>query len=75
MKMTVMPIVVGALGTVPKNLEKRLGEVDIRRKIYIIHDCRDQIEYSEESWRPEENSFLSDYSEKSPVTTGVKNSQ
>ena len=28
--MTVIPIVIGALGTIPENLEKRLDELEIR---------------------------------------------
>ena len=36
MKMTVIPIVVGALGTVPKGMEKRLGELEIRGRIEAI---------------------------------------
>ena len=30
---TLLPIVVDALGTIPKNLKKRLGELEIRVKI------------------------------------------
>ena len=33
MKMTVKPILFGALGTVPKNLEKRLEELEIKGRI------------------------------------------
>ena len=36
MKVTVIPIIVGALGTVPKNLEKRLDEEEIRERIETI---------------------------------------
>ena len=33
MRVTVIPIVVGAFGTVPKGLEKRLNESEIKAKI------------------------------------------
>ena len=36
MKMKVVPIVIGALGTVPKALEKDLGELEIRGIIETI---------------------------------------
>ena len=37
MKVKVIPIVVGAFGTVPKSFEKRLEEVGIRGRIETIH--------------------------------------
>ena len=36
LKMTEIKIVFGALGTLPKGLEKRLGKLEIRRRIEII---------------------------------------
>ena len=36
MRVTVIPIVAGALGTFPKGLEKRLEELEIRRRIETI---------------------------------------
>ena len=36
MKVTVIPIVFGALGIVPKGLGKRLGELEIRGRIETI---------------------------------------
>ena len=36
MKVTMIPIVVGAHGRVPKNLEKRLDKLDIRERIATI---------------------------------------
>ena len=36
MKVTVIPIIVGALVTIPKNLEKRLDELEIKWKIETI---------------------------------------
>ena len=35
MSMTVIPIVVGVLGTVPKGLDKKLEELEIRGRIEI----------------------------------------
>ena len=34
--MTVIPIVIGALGTIPKGLEKGLEDLEIRKQIEII---------------------------------------
>ena len=36
MGVTVVPIVVGALGTVPEGLDKRLEELEIRERIKTI---------------------------------------
>ena len=36
MKVTMIPIVVGVLGTVPKSLERRLEELKIKRRIETI---------------------------------------
>ena len=36
MKMTVIPIAVNSLGTVPKGLEKMTGEIENQRKNYDI---------------------------------------
>ena len=40
MKVTVIPIVVGTLGTVSKNMEKRLDEWEIRRRIKTIQTTK-----------------------------------
>ena len=37
MKVTVIPIVVGAYGTVPKGLNKRLKKLEISGRIETIH--------------------------------------
>ena len=63
-------IEVGALGIVLKSLVKKLEELGIRRRIKTL--CRDQPEYWEESWNPEETCCHSDSCKKLPV---VKNSQ
>ena len=36
-RLTVIPVIVGVLGAVPKGLEKRLGELEIRERIENIH--------------------------------------
>ena len=36
MKLTVIPVVIGTLGTVPKGLERGLEELEIRERIEII---------------------------------------
>ena len=61
MKFTVIPIVIGELGTVPKGQEKSLKELEIRGK--------DQQEYLEESWRFEETCCHSDFNEKPLIKT------
>ena len=33
MKVTVIPVIFGAIATIPKNLEKRMGEIEIRERI------------------------------------------
>ena len=43
MKVTVIPVEVGAHGTVTKSLENRLGELEIRRRVFP--DYRDRIDY------------------------------
>ena len=53
-RVTLVPIIVIVPGKVPKYLDKRLGELYIRegilhKKLYWY----DQLEYWEESWRPE----------------------
>ena len=59
MNLAVIPIIIGDLGFVTKNLEKRLDELDIK----------------EESWRVEEICCHSDFSITSPVSIAVKNLQ
>ena len=50
-ELTVIPIVIGALGTATKNLEKRIDELKIRRIETI--STKNQLRSLEESWRPE----------------------
>ena len=37
MKVTVIPIIVGALGTIPKGLVKGLKDLEMRRQVETIH--------------------------------------
>ena len=54
---TVILIVLGALGMVPKDLEKRLGATEDQRK------NQEQLKYKIEPWRPEKTLFHSDLNE------------
>ena len=81
MKIKVIPIVVGALETVPKRLGKRWEKVwKIRksegesRPSRILHCCN-RLEYSEEFWRPEETCCHSASSEIPSANADVKNSK
>ena len=51
-------IAVGTIGMVPKHLERRLWELEIRGRPYKPQYCWDQLEYFEESWRPKETFSL-----------------
>ena len=66
MKVTVIPIVVGALGTVPKTLKKRLEELEIRRRIEatVLRSARILR-------KPEETSCHSNSSEIPAANAGV----
>ena len=46
MKETVIPIVIGTLGTVPKSLERRLEELEIRRRTKTIVEIDQNTEES-----------------------------
>ncbi len=62
MKVTVIPIAVGALGTVPKFTEKILEELETRgeSKPFRSQHCEDWLEFSDGSWKPEVTFFHSD---------------
>ena len=70
-KVTIIPIVVGAIGTVPKYLKKRLGNCRSAEESRppTPLSCWDQLECSEESWKPETISCYSDFREKSTFRT------
>ena len=73
---TVIQIVFGALGTLPKSLEKNWknwkSEENSRpsKRLY----CQDWLEHSEESWRFKETYYHSYSSERAPANACVKNS-
>ena len=70
MKVTVIPIVIVALGPIPKGLVRGLTEFEIGRLAETIQTT----EYWEEFWRPEETCYHSDSRERSSTKAGVKNS-
>ena len=74
MKVTVIPIVVGTLGMVPKGLEKRLEEVEIRGRIEIIQTTA-LLKLARILKRVLETCCHSNSSRHEPVRAGVKNSQ
>ena len=62
-----IPVIVGALGTVSKGVEKKMEKIGNQRKNGL-----DLLEYSEESWRPEDTCNHPDCCERSPDNTVVK---
>ena len=68
--LSLITIIVGALGTVPKCLERGLEELEI-----IWKTSRLQLKYWEESWRSEETRCHSDSCEVPPADVSVKSSQ
>ena len=71
MKVTIIPIVCVALGTVTKGLVQWLEDLEIRGWVKAIHYWN-RPEYWEESWRPEETCWHSNASEKPSANAGVK---
>ena len=57
---------------IPKGLSKKLGKLNIRDWIETVQTKKKQVEYSEESWRPEKTCCHSNFSENLPVKTDVK---
>ena len=64
MRVIMITILIGALGTVPKGLKRGLEELEIRGRIDTIHYW-DRPEYWEESCRLEETCYLLNSSENS----------
>ena len=52
--MTVIPVVIGALGIVIKGLIKRLEDLEMRGRVDTIQTTALQLEYREKSWKLEE---------------------
>ena len=73
MKVTIIPVVIGALGTVTKGLKRdwRAWKWQGKWRLSKLQHYWDQPEYREESWRLEETCCHSNSSERPPA--GVKN--
>ena len=73
MLVTIIPIVIGEFWTVTKGLLKGLEDLEVGGRVETIQTTSllRTAEYWEESWRPEETCFHTDFSEK----TSVKNSK
>ena len=69
--MTIIPIVIGAFGTVTKGLLKGLEDLEVGDRVEIIQK---RPEYWEEFWRLEETSCHSNSSERLSAYADVKNS-
>ena len=75
--MTLLPIVTGALGKIPKDLVRELEGLEIRGRVETIQITAfflDRPGYCEESWKLEEDCCLSDFTERPSANAGVKNS-
>ena len=71
--MTVIPNVIGALGTVTKGLIQGLEDLEIRRQVETIQNKRNyRPEYWEESWTLEEICYQSNPRGKPSANTAVK---
>ena len=77
MKVTIILIVTGDLGTVTKGLIMGLEDLEIRRKVETIKLLHywDRSKYCEGSWRLEETCCHSNSSERPSANAAVKNSQ
>ena len=71
MRVTMIPIVIGALGTVLKDLERGLKELEIGGQ--LKQHCWDSPEYWEKYWRPKGTCCNSDSTERTSANAGVKN--
>ena len=73
--MTVTPIVVWALGTFSKDLEKRQEELKTEEesKLSTPQQCKNHREYWGESWRPEKSCGRSGSSKRPIDSVGIKN--
>ena len=72
MKVTIIPIVIGAFGTVTKGLLKDLEDLEVVG--WVWQHYWERPEYWEVSWKPEETCCHSDSSEEPSPNTDVKNS-
>ena len=75
MQVTIIPIVIGASGTVTKRLLKRLEDLEVGgwvKTIQLLHYWK-RPEYWEESWGLEETCCHSNSSERPSANADVKN--
>ena len=74
-KVTIIPIVIGAFGTVTKGLLKGLKDLEVGGRVETIQTTAllKRSEYREESWRLEETSCNTISSERPSANADVKN--
>ena len=74
--MIIIPIIIGAFGTVTKGLLKGLEDLEVGRQMETLQTITllRTTEYSEESWRLEETCCHSNASEIRSANADVKNS-
>ena len=78
MKVTIIPIVIGASGTVTNALLKGLEDSEVGGRVETIQTTAlywERSEYWEESWRLEETCYHSNSSERPSDNADAKNSQ
>ena len=75
MKVTIVPIVIGALGTVTKGLLKGLENLEVGGRVETIQTTALLRMAWDESWRLEETCCHSNSREKPSANTDVKNSK
>ena len=74
MKVTIVPIVIGAFGTVSKGLLKGLEDLEIGGWLKTVKMTALLTEYWEASWRLKETCCHSNSSEKPSAYADLKNS-
>ena len=75
-QVTIIPIVIGAFGTVTKRLLKGLEELEVGGRVETIQTLHywEGPEYGEESWRLDESCCRSNSSERPSANADMKNS-
>ena len=72
MKVTIVPIVIGAFGTITKGLLKDLEDLEVGGQNDKWEHCWERPEPRDESWRLEETCCHSNSSEKPSANTDAK---
>ena len=72
MKVTIVPIVIGALGTITKGLLKGLEDLEVSGRVETVQTTALR-QHWDESWRLEETCCHSNSNEKPSANTDVKN--